>query len=231
MKSVRSLVLVGVGAVVIGGAAAVGSALASRGASKPNSHHDDAGLLNSMVYVEPFKSFDDLVMQSTAIALVAVEARLEDYWVPRDPEISVMAQFRVRVVRSLQGDLRSGDTFVVRVPGGEILEVGNPQPGGSFRPKRGEKTITLEYGDFPFYKRGTQELVFFTSAASTDDGERMLLTAGPTRYRVGASGKLESVVDGDPTTADGFPSGHPARLVVGSTLDEVAARVAGAKVP
>ena len=72
--------------------------------------------------------------------------------------------------------------------------VGDPSPGGSFRPEPGDETVLTEYAEFPFPRDGARELMFL-SRITTNDGNSFWMQARPeARFAIADDGTIESVL-------------------------------------
>lgn len=221
MTKTRSYLTVAASVVVIAASAFIGRELGSDAPDEDSGDHVDGLPMSSMLVEQP-ASFEQLVAESPAIVLVTAMERIEDYWPPTDPQLTVLAQFRLRVDRVLKGSIVEGEHIVVRLPGGTSAMWGDPNPGGSFKPVPGEETQEIEYADFPFFRKGTQELIFLSSL---DEGATAYGATAFGRYRL-VKGRLAPVVDEVHHDAGAPASGGPLAPVLGATIDTVAERVA-----
>lgn len=174
-------------------------------------------------YILPVQSLEQLMEESDEVVLARTGDSVGEYWVPGPAELFVQTQFEIEVIETLAGGLTVGSRIVVHVPGGAMARVGNPQPGGSFRPVEGEETMYVEYAEFPMPEPGGTELMFL-SRVTADDGTEFWLQARPeARFEVQPDGNLVSVLKRTGARTDDFES-----WLVGGTLEEARRRVQAA---
>lgn len=214
------LIVTGVGLAAAAGMSGAVVLGAAPGSERDAPHtHSETSRVDSAIYIVPSQSVDEVLDSATAVVLGTPISRETDYWPPSDPEIHVVAQFRFRVDEVLSGDFKPGEEIIVQVPGGTMALWGNPQKGGSFRPREGEETHTVEYPEFPFYSEGRPEVVFLQPSAVTN-GARAFVAVPNGRYEL-RSERLVSRLEGDPTEAHVYPSSDLRSVVVGKTLSEL----------
>jgi hypothetical protein len=188
------------------------------------SPYEDTGNYGSVQTRTPIGSLTELVQRSSLVVVATVVRQLEDYWAPVDPEIEVYSRFVLRVDRVVAGDASEGDELVVFFRGGETLQVGNPQPGGSFKPIPGRPTVVMNYAGMPFFKVGLQEVVFLWREAREEWGVEYYSTIPEGRYWE-RDGLLASVRPGLLVANALIPDGSYLKDIVGASLVEFEARV------
>ena len=90
-------------------------------------------------------SLEEMATESDIIALVTPQERLQDRW--NSLENMVVARFLVRLDDILKGEVATGALIVAHSPGGEVKP--NFQANGSRKPLPGDRSVTLEYADWP----------------------------------------------------------------------------------
>ncbi|MGE5594552.1 MAG: hypothetical protein ACM3S1_00805 [Hyphomicrobiales bacterium] len=173
--------------------------------------------------VRVLHSLGELVDDSDLVVLATPLRRLDDYWPPVDPEIFVYSVYELRVDDVLFGEAKAGDLVSVYLEGGVKAESGNPQPGGSFRPRPGEPTVDAELPWWPRFNMGKQELLFL-SKKPPQGTDGVLLAPGDGRYRV-ANGRIASLYVDVPTDPSKLSAGDYRRDVISTTVDELRAKV------
>ena len=171
-------------------------------------------------YFVPLQSLEQLVASSDLIAVVSVDGKVGEYWLDSDPELFVHSQFQVQVEESLKGEALAGSKLVIHVPGGTMALVGDPSPGGSFRPEPGDETVLTEYAEFPFPRDGAREIMFL-SRITTNDGNTFWMQARPeARFAIADDGTIESVLKASGARGDEFY-----RWLLGETVTEARERI------
>ncbi|MGE5595031.1 MAG: hypothetical protein ACM3S1_03230 [Hyphomicrobiales bacterium] len=116
-------------------------------------------VLPSRTYREQAKSLEELLLVSDVCFTAELVRQEADYWPAENPQISVFSRFQVRVRDVFHGDLQPGSESVLMIAGGNVASVGDPSPGGSFRPQPGQSTVAVRYEDQPFPQAGRVEFV------------------------------------------------------------------------
>jgi hypothetical protein len=169
-------------------------------------------------------SVEQLLQGWPDVAVVTVVAQLDDYWPPAEgADVLVASRFVLRVDEVVAGSgVEPGDELVVYTPGGTVARRGIAAVGGSLRPQHGEKTVRLEYIDWPPFRVGTRELVFLARGDGAG-GEARWGAVPEGRFRL-AGNRLETIFEGGLPPGVAIAADIRTRLVDRS-LPEAAAEI------
>jgi hypothetical protein len=165
-------------------------------------------------YFVPIRTIDDLMTECDAVVVGVVSEPIGEFWPPSVAELHVQTQFEVRVEEVLSGDVSPGSSLVLHLLGGTMAKWGDPTPGGSFRPREGEETVTIRYREYPFPQPGERELMFLSRIELTDGTSYWVPIASETRFSITQDGSLASVL-----RQSGEPSSGLERWLLGGTLN------------
>jgi hypothetical protein len=172
-------------------------------------------------YREPAKSLADLISASGNCVLASYLGRGADYWPEKDPQIDVFARFEMRIDRVLAGDLQTGATITLLLPGGGMSAWGDPSPGGSFKPKPGQHSVEVTYADHPFPEAGRSELLCLEDLVIEESGIKSnVFVANPDARFAVKNGRLQPLVAAE----DSSPAVRAA--LSGTTVDNAAQAIA-----
>jgi hypothetical protein len=180
--------------------------------------HDDFGPFTASA-----RSLGELASSSALIARVRPVSQLNDYWPDATPQIWVYSRFVLRIEEVISGDGQPGQTIVVYVPGGTKARWGNPQPGGTFKPQAGSETMNVEYGGFPRFDPGREEIVFLQRTA-IQDGSQVFWSPPEGRYQM-RNGRLVSIFVDVPIEPTAIIDKDAKADVIGKSLEELKAIV------
>jgi hypothetical protein len=99
-----------------------------------------------------------MVEQADIIAIVTPEAKDGEQW--DRLEIMVASRYRLKVVRTIKGDLDEGDVIFANAFGGDTRATFAAH--GPRKPSVGEPTVSEEDVESPWYVPGRTELVFLS---------------------------------------------------------------------
>jgi hypothetical protein len=173
-------------------------------------------------------SLSQLVNESDVVASVSYVERLADYWPGGDTLNTVFSRYRLRVDDVIAGDAAAGGELVVYVQGGVKAKWGDPTSQGGFKPRPGEETVDAELPYWPRFKEGRQELVFLAARPIRGTGEVVLFAPGDGRYRV-VNGKVVSLYVDVPKDPNQLAPGDYRREIIGTTVDELRAKISAVK--
>jgi hypothetical protein len=165
-------------------------------------------------------SLSALIAESDAIPVVRPDGSRSEVWNPTETFVS--SRLGAEVVTMLKGALAPGDHVVLYAPGGLVKRSFGAT--SRRRPAPGDETSLEEYVDWPFFKRGVEELVFL-KLITPEPGTGL----APFYYNLGPAARFR--VDGQKLSRI-YPKGveidDPGKIqeqLVGKTVDDVRALV------
>lgn len=178
-------------------------------------------------FSEASPSLEALVDATDLVAAVRFVKQEADFWPETDPQIWVYSRFVVELTEVIRGEAKSGDRLEVFMPGGAQAEWGNPQIGGTFKPRPGERVVQTSEPGFPSFSPDREEIVFLMKT-ELQDGTPVWWAVPEGRYTI-ANGRVVSIFGDVPSDPSQIVQRDAKVDVVGKTPAELRNAVAAVR--